>query len=425
MFWLIHCVFLFFGGWAVLVGIVGGYMIYLQPSFYFPKPTGQYQVGTTTFHVDPSNGIRTEKPQGLMVQLWYPAPRLARAKIPPVPYAPYLVDYFKNNYFGTWCALYARPLYSFAQPNAPLYKEADPFPVILFSHGSNWSRNNNTANCEELASHGYVVVGVSHTSRCIAVQYPGYPPIGHSITQELSTLISDPMRYLQEEHNGITIWVNDLTMVLDELERLVQTQSSKFYAQLDMNRIGIFGHTYGGAAAAQLCRHDARIKAGFAMAPMLQGKDRMKGFSKPFMFLLSDHSDYEGEARLLTKMGMSEQNLNKFIKTIKQTHLPEINRLTRNISHHAYIAKVFRTGHMDFCDYTLIKEASLVRADVRREIFLGKLNGYEVNTIANNLLVGFFDEYLKGKEGALASAYDDHKFDLVMQHFSSGREIAD
>ena len=37
-----------------------------------------------------------------------------------------------------------------------------PVPIIIFSHGITGSRHIHTALAEELASHGYLVVGVDH-----------------------------------------------------------------------------------------------------------------------------------------------------------------------------------------------------------------------------------------------------------------------
>lgn len=423
--------FYLIGGGAALAASFAGYMAFLQPDFHFPKPTGRYQVGTITFHLDPSNGMCLQKPRGLMVQLWYPA-HISVAEIPHTPYAPYVVDYFKNNHKSVWFALYSRPMYSFAQPNAPLHEETNPFPVIIFSHGLNCTRNHNTAHCENLASHGYVVAGISHSFGCQVVQFPHYLPIAYDPTTEFSSLAANPMNYLKQRHKNIDLWVKDVAMVLNELKQLADEKFSRFYAQLDMNRVGIFGHGYGGAAAAQLCRCDPRIKAGVALDSLLQGKDlaegfgnRTEGFGKPFMFLLADQCNYDAQISMLKKMDVSERQINEFVQALKQSYLPEINKLARNISHHAYISKVFGTAHMDFSDYALIKEASLASPILHQADSVGPINGRQATTIVNDLLVGFFDEYLKEKEASLATASNYHELNIDMQHFSSGDEITD
>ena len=52
----------------------------------------------------------------------------------------------------------------------------------------------------------------------------------------------------------LTAWTADIGFVLDRLERLnTSDPSGKFTGRLDMTRVGVFGHSFGGAQAAQFC----------------------------------------------------------------------------------------------------------------------------------------------------------------------------
>jgi hypothetical protein len=49
---------------------------------------------------------------------------------------------------------------------------------------------------------------------------------------------------------------------LDQLQRLnVSDPSGRFFQRLDMQRIGVFGHSLGGATSLPFCHDDARCKA--------------------------------------------------------------------------------------------------------------------------------------------------------------------
>jgi predicted dienelactone hydrolase len=57
-----------------------------------------------------------------------------------------------------------------------------------------------------------------------------------------------------------------------------------------MTRVGVFGHSFGGATAAQFCHEDSRCKAGIDMDGQPFGSVIQAGLHQPFMFLMADHS---------------------------------------------------------------------------------------------------------------------------------------
>ena len=57
-----------------------------------------------------------------------------------------------------------------------------------------------------------------------------------------------------------------------------------------MQRLGMFGHSFGGATALQFCHDDPRCKAGIDIDGAPYGSVVQEGLKQPFMFILSDHS---------------------------------------------------------------------------------------------------------------------------------------
>ena len=77
---------------------------------------------------------------------------------------------------------------------------------------------------------------------------------------------------------------------MDQLQRLNADSSETFAARMDLQRLGMFGHSFGGATALEFCHQDSRCKAALDMDGIPFGSVVPEGLSEPGMFLLSDHS---------------------------------------------------------------------------------------------------------------------------------------
>ena len=141
----------------------------LLPIPKIPTPSGPYKIGTSIFEMTDSarKEIYSGKDEArrFMIQVWYPAevkdsdvraPWMSNAEI----YAPAIATYINlPSYFLNHLALVEIPAYIDAEVAA----SESGFPVILFSHGWNGFNAQNTGQALELASRGYVVVGIQHT----------------------------------------------------------------------------------------------------------------------------------------------------------------------------------------------------------------------------------------------------------------------
>jgi dienelactone hydrolase len=401
--------------------------IFFAP-FHFPKPSGAYGVGIKTFHWidttrketlhnDPQNPYRE-----LMVNMWYPTqPSNDRLRIGEIikilfkktrsfhpkgtkPYAPYLIDYLKNNHKKTWFQLgLSKPVYSFAKPDAPITTNGDQFPIIIFSHGNGGTRDSNTAQCEELASHGYIVVGISHTYDSLVVQFPD----GH-IAEGLPSMIERGERSIKENHSieedqneGIAIWVHDIGFVINQIKSLSENKESPFYNRIEQNNIGIFGHSVGGSVAVHVSRRDPRIKAAVDLDGPLTDPQTTIPFDKPLMFMLSDNF-----VTLHKRPWNQEDYKNLGARSpeeaaiMKAQYLPAFKKIADSSGHDVYTLVLKDSDHLIFSDMALLKEASLFSC-FGNHVGAGSINGFKATKIVNAYLVNFFDKYLKSKKSDL------------------------
>ncbi|GIO43150.1 hypothetical protein J41TS4_29080 [Paenibacillus apis] len=91
------------------------------------------------------------------------------------------------------------------------------------------------------------------------------------------------------------LWVEDTRFVLDSLEAASSPIPAWLAEKIDMNRAGVFGHSFGGATAAQMLVEDSRIKAALNMDGILYGQSIPEnGFDLPYMQMNAKQSiDYE------------------------------------------------------------------------------------------------------------------------------------
>ena len=346
----------------------------LLPVPTVPAPTGKYQIGTTTLvMVDNSRkeiySSNPNDPRKFMVQIWYPgrvttssirAPWMAGARI----VAPAMADYLGLPHFVLdQLALVKTNSYINAAPDG----SGGPYPVLLFSHGWNGFRAQNTDQIQELVSHGYVVASIEYTYADRVSVFPD----GQVILNNPKILPKGAPDDLYRAAAQLLLnqWTGDLAYTLDQLTSLnANDPAGIFTGLLDLSRVGVFGHSTGGGATVQFCVEDPRCKAGFAMdAWMTPVSDQVldSGTSSPMMFLFSETFP-------------------------TQTNWQLFDRLAANLSGPVTVATIKGTSHYDFSDLPFLTPLAAQMG------LKGPLNGKRVAQIINNFSLAYFDLELKG-----------------------------
>ncbi len=200
----------------VVSPLLGGCMGLLGPERNITTHVGEHAVGVTTIHVDDESRDRE-----LDVEVWYPAKRIESEREPEV---------YRLRAAGTTVArLRTR---TGARRNAtPLAAKAG-HPVVLLSHGAGSSRYGNMSLCEVLASHGFIVAAPDHA--------------GHTTADKVFG-ISEDERARSAYDRPI-----DLSEVLDELSHRNRDHHSILAGLVDLKRVGVAGHSFGGRTALGL-----------------------------------------------------------------------------------------------------------------------------------------------------------------------------
>ena len=184
--------------------------------------------------------------------------------------------------------------------------------MVLFSPGFGASRQLNTAQIEDLASRGYVVVSIDHTYEAPVVEFPG----GRMARQVPWFASEDPNVQSVLYKRAIDARVADTRFVLDRLAALERSRRpggsqrrwpAGLRGALDLSRVGMFGYSYGGYAAGEAMLYDRRIDAGInldgTMAhgfgasqewPYAPGEVVKRGLDRPFLLFGNTGNNHLG-----------------------------------------------------------------------------------------------------------------------------------
>jgi hypothetical protein len=233
-----------------------------------PAPAGSYPVGRLiTTWTDESRlenlGGTPGQHRTLSVWIWYPAEHDGST----VPYMP--LDWARaretDRGIGSLLFQAVDSIHSHATDAQPT-SQGGLFPVLVFEPGLGPLVPEYTTPAEDLASRGYVVIGLNPT-------YSAFITVldGHVIERSSLGTIADDATPEQAQQRGdelVEIWAADDRFAIGAAIRMNGDPSSPFAGLLDVHHVGLVGHSFGGAAA--LCDlqrwEEAKKEIGRALA---------------------------------------------------------------------------------------------------------------------------------------------------------------
>lgn len=193
------------------------------PQHQSPKVTGKYEVATATYTYEDKNRMEEFTDMGknrlVNVEFWYPE------------------------------------------------KADGTYPLVVFSHGGYGIKASNTSTYTELASHGYVVVSIDHTYHSFYTRSEDgtVALINTDYNREINNLNKEGFYTREEEFSLIQKWMklrtDDMNFVLDTILQKAKSDKDPVYQHIDTEKIGVFGHSMGGAASVWLGRERNDIRA--------------------------------------------------------------------------------------------------------------------------------------------------------------------
>lgn len=406
-------------GLSILLLALTALLAHALPVFELPQPSGSDAVGVEYVHLidearsDPFLDQSSQKRE-IMVKIYYPAQ--ADGVSPRVPYFQGSPDLIRS-----FASFYGLPDFSFdhlnlvrahARADGQLSERQPRYPVVLFSHGAGTTLEVQTAQSEDLASHGYIVVAIDHTYVSSATRFPSRIVSHKEATAEFSN--ADPAALITR------IMADDAKFVLDTLARMNEGEiRSIFEGRLDLDNIGAIGHSVGGAVAYHLAIDEPRVKAAINLdgAVYVAPEEGAQAMA-PFLMLADDFHVQEIQNRHVLMPNLEEVSAEEAARLLvnygsRDAYVAAYRQAQQNILGLIEVLKESGTlftiegsAHMGFTDLGLFIGDGWLR---QRMGISGQTDPVRCLEITKAVTVAFFDQHLRGESrGALDSLVDQY-----------------
>lgn len=411
----------------ILLGITA-ILSYALPVFELPKPTGSYDVGIKYIHLVDENRNdpfldKAAKKRELMVKVYYPGNMESSKKFD---------GYFHNSseLIKGFTAGYGMPNFLFShlkivktnsKIDLQLPDKEQSYPVVLFSHGAGTTMEVQTSQCEDLASHGYIVVAIDHTYVSGATVFPD---------RVVSNKEATTFFKADESLEIITqIMADDSKFVIEYLSEMNEGKiDSIFRGKINLDEIGAIGHSLGGAVAYHLAINESRVKAAINLDGRVYSSPKEDSTRiAPVLMLANDKfhvQSLQNRESLLKKfeeLPEEEQQImiSEFMYGSKEAYNEAYNKATQIAIELTNILKasgnlftIEGSEHMKFTDIGLFIGSGRLRELMG---IGGKTEPKRCLEITKALTAGFFDEYLKGE--------DKHSFKSLVQRYPELKNV--
>jgi len=318
-------------------------VIAIIPSILFPQfkniePSGNYSVATESYTFTDADRIETYSNDGsyrkITVQFWYPGAESENKK----------------------------------------------YPLVIFSHGAFGFRGSNYSTFMELASNGYVVCSVDHTYQSFfSKQVVGKTVIVNNdfINDAIAVQNGDydDGKTFKLTHEWLKLRTDDINFVL---ETILNNKNDEYvYKIIDTEKIGLFGHSIGGATAAELGRIRKDIDAVIVIDGTMigeeiyfrDGKSVLNSNEYPVPILNIYNEEHYNEALL---------NSSNYANMVASENA---------IDSHDVVFK--ESGHLNFTDLPLFSPF------LAKILGMGNIEKVYCVEKMNNVVLDYFNYYLK------------------------------
>lgn len=306
-----------------------------------------------------------------------------------------LVDESRTEEFETDGSKREVPIYFFYPENAA---DSEKFPLVVFSHGAFGFYKSNYSTYEELASNGYVVIATEHpyhsmftedtSGKTITVSpefMSGIFLVNTDGTSE-ETIFELSSEWLKLRCDDINFVLDSVKSTAGELPEYWHTDESeniiKALSMTDTDKIGVMGHSLGGAAAVSVGRTRNDISAVIDLDGTMLSE--ITGVENEINIVRTDPYPVP-----LLAVDNDEHHFSAI--ELKEENIPYANNIVCDNAVCCYRTYFAGAGHMNFTDLPLFSPP------LANMLGTGSVDAEKCMMTVNKMTREFFDSYLKGK----------------------------
>lgn len=253
------------------VVVIGGALAAALLCWVFPLPvppplSGPHDVGTFSVELPAEGG----SPR-LLFQMWYPSDQEKNmgslSWLPDADLAPAFPYHRLKN---------AR---AHARPNVLPVSEESPLRVIFYEHSWMGHRAENVVQVEDLASRGFVIVAIDHPGQAERVRYSDGSVVVGCYSAPLD--FSSSKAEAAFEATAEQCFIERMAQVERVRLALNGDVAGNLRGRLKLDRVGVFGFSFGGSTALRLCSENPAFHAGANEDGLFLGTGMPRG---PFLF---------------------------------------------------------------------------------------------------------------------------------------------
>jgi hypothetical protein len=268
-------------GFLLIIVLVGAWALLWAFTPSLPTPASPYRVGTEVFHwTDTSRHEpygKTSEDRQVVAQAWYPTDATHGRE----------TAYFEEH--GELPSMGGIPAFVFSGDfrdiathgflRAPVSEARKTWPILIFSPALEVPREMYTALCTQVASRGFIVMALSSPYESAVTELAD----GEVVESAFPSNPSEQQLFELTKTRSA-----DASFVLDQLSKLsTVAPHSPLVGHLDLEHVGMFGHSIGGASTIQALAEDPRFRVGMNLNGSLWGNQPSERLDRPLLWVES------------------------------------------------------------------------------------------------------------------------------------------